>query len=107
MTNTSFADTVRIVATEETERLGFARKTGSVRGHTTPSYTEVEVIGDDGSDAAINVFFDDLDEGFWFAPRLVEFVDHSAGAVISLECADHEHVKEADGSWTQVPKLKH
>ena len=107
MTDIGFADTVRIIATPETERLGLALKTGSVYGHTTPSYTEVEVIGDDGSDAAINVFFDDLDQGFWFAPSLVEFVDHGAGTVVSLQGADREHVRDADGGWTAVPKLKH
>ncbi|MEK6337301.1 MAG: hypothetical protein AABM67_20455 [Acidobacteriota bacterium] len=64
----SFGDNVRIRTSAGTEAKGVAGLVGQVYGQTTPSVTEVEVIGEVTSDCAINVFFKDRDESFWFAP---------------------------------------
>jgi hypothetical protein len=81
----SFGDNVRVRSTPLTERLGFANLVGSVFGETTASVTGVEVIGDSEGNRAINVFFEDRKKGFWFAPELLEFVDHAPGAEIRLD----------------------
>jgi len=66
-------DTARIRSSPETEASGYAGRVGLVHGFTVPSETGVgPVIGEVGDGAAINVHFDDLDEGAWFAPSLVE-----------------------------------
>ena len=94
-------DTVRIRAVPETEALGVAGLTGSVHGQTTPSDMGVSVIGDSAEDYAINVYFDDREEGFWFAPHLVEFVDHAPGTEIGI--GDRRWVRAADGRWLEQP----
>ncbi len=96
---TSFADRVRIKRTEETERLGLAGREGQVFGYTTPSVTDVAVVGILSDDYAVNVHFDELDEGFWFADHLVEQIDHGPGTVISLEGQDAEWVRLPNGEW--------
>ena len=101
-----FGDHVRIRTTEETERLGLAGREGIVFGWTTPSVTGVEVIGAPAEDYAINVNFDDPDEGFWFADDLVEFIDHAAGQVMSLDGIDLEWVRLPNGEWEQRAKGK-
>lgn len=96
---TSFADRVRIKHTEETERLGLAGREGQVFGHTTPSVTEVAVVGTLSEDCAVNVHFEEFDEGYWFTEDLVELVDHAAGTVIAIEGQDTEWVRLPDGKW--------
>ena len=98
---TSFADRVRIKRTEETERLGLAEREGQVFGYTTPSVTDVAVVGILSDDYAVNVHFDELDEGFWFADHLVEQIDHAPGTVISLEGQDAEWVRLPNGEWQE------
>lgn len=71
-----FSDTVRIRATPETERLGYARLVGQVFGETTPSDGAIksdELVGEPEEDFALYVDFEEQ-EGAWFAPQLVEFV---------------------------------
>ncbi|MEO2047331.1 MAG: hypothetical protein ABGX16_12255 [Pirellulales bacterium] len=75
----SFGDNVRILCTPETEGLGLAGLKGEVRGETTPSVMGIEVIGEDKDDFAFNVFIEDRDEAYWFAPDLLEFIDHAVG----------------------------
>ena len=72
----SFGDNVRVRATPATENVGVAGRAGNIHGVTTPSVTGVEVVGGLAGDQAFNVFFDELNKGFWFAPELLEFVDH-------------------------------
>ena len=74
----SFGDNVRIRSSVETESNGFAGLVGQVYGQTTPSVSGVEVIGELESDYAINVFFEDRHESFWFAPRAQK--SHSMGS---------------------------
>ncbi|MEI4505720.1 hypothetical protein WBQ88_06760 [Sphingopyxis sp. CCNWLW253] len=102
---TGFADRVRIRRTEETERLGLAGREGQVFGHTTPSVTDVAVVGTLSEDYAVNVHFDELDEGFWFADDLVEMIDHAPGTVIALEGQDAEWVRLPNGEWQEKSSL--
>ncbi|WP_126421485.1 hypothetical protein [Asticcacaulis excentricus] len=94
----SFGDNVRIASTPETIKLGVAGKNGQVYGITTPSVTGIEMIGQSPKDNAVNVYFEDASEALWFAPELVEFVDHGAGTAV--EIAGQKSVRNTDGSWS-------
>jgi len=97
----SFGDNVRIVKTPETIETGLAGLIGNVSGETTPSITNVEVIGELKEDYAFNVFFDERQEGFWFAPDLLEFIDHAPGTEITLEGVDKKWIRTNDGEWKE------
>src|SRR5260370_42708500 len=84
-TSISFGDNVRIRTTDLTSELKLAGLVGHVYGQTTPCATNVEVIGEIKTDYAVNVYFDDLRESFWFAEDLLEFVDHGPGLEMTLE----------------------
>ena len=99
----SFGDNVRILRTLETERLGIAEMIGNVYGETTPSVTKVEVIGELTSDYAFNVYFDSLDASYWFAPHMLEFVDHAPGTEISVHGSRFKSVRQRDGTWKDIP----
>jgi hypothetical protein len=103
----SFGDNVRIRSTPLTQQLGYADRAGSVCGETTPSVTGVEVIGDVTQDFAINVVFEDDEPkgGIWFAPQLVEFVDHAPGTEIRI--GDTHLVRRADGEWDKIRTSDH
>jgi hypothetical protein len=98
-----FADRVRIMASEETERRNLAGLEGVVYGWTTPSSTGVDVIGDRGEDYAVNVHFEERHESFWFAEHLVELIDHNPGIVVTLDGVDREWVRGPDGEWEERP----
>ena len=102
----SFGDNVRVRSTPLTERMGLANLVGNVFGETTPSVTGVEVIGDSEGSRAINVFFEDRNKGFWFAPELLEFVDHAPGAEIRLDGVPKKWVRSSDGDWTEFDASK-
>src|ERR1700730_4188923 len=93
----SFGDSVRIRSSVETESNGVAGLVGQVYGQTTPSVSSVEVIGELESDYAINVFFEDRHESFWFAPALVEFVDHAPGTEITLDGVAKKWIRTENG----------
>lgn len=97
----AFGDKVRIRHLPETESKGLAGLVGNVYGQTTPSVTGVEVIGELTSDYAINVFFEDRDESFWFAPALVEFVDHAPGMEVTLDGVPKKWVRTETGDWRE------
>ena len=97
--NVSLFDNVRILTTKETEEAMVAGLAGQVYGVTTPSVTGVEVIGSPSDDHAINVHFDELDENYWFAPDLVEFLDHAPGTEINLDGVDKRWIRMENGSW--------
>lgn len=97
-------DHVRIRRTPETEAAGYAGLAGAVHGFTTPSVTEVPVIGGAADDYALDVYFEDRDEGAWFAPGLVEFVDHGAGTEITIGAnPTKKFVRNAQGGWDELP----
>lgn len=102
-TNIYFGDNVRILRSPETERLGIADTVGNVYGETTPSDTHVEVIGKLLSDYALNVYFDSLKRSYWFAPEMLEFVDHAPGTEVHVHGSPFKSVRQRDGSWKDVP----
>lgn len=73
-------DPVRIVRSPATVAAGYADRTGICYGFTTPSITEVEVIGPGQVDDALGVSFDD-GTTVWFDPSLVAVVDVNVGQV--------------------------
>ena len=97
----SFGDTVRVRTTSVTKDAELAGLVGTVYGETTPSVTGVDVIGELEADYAINVYFEEKGAGVWFEPRLLEFVDHGAGAEIQLEGVTKKWVRSEDGEWVE------
>ena len=97
----SFGDNVRVLPTIRTEEQGVAGLLGQVYGWTTPSVTGVEVIGEVHDDYAINVFFADRNESFWFTAELLEFVDHAPGTEISLKGDLKKWVRTEAGEWIE------
>jgi hypothetical protein len=95
-------DNVRVRSTPETGPLGLARKIGQVNGHTTPSVTCIKYIGETRQDLAFNVFFKDRNEAFWFAPELLEFVDHAPGTEIQV--GSTKWVRTEFGEWKKIKK---
>jgi hypothetical protein len=98
----SFGDNVRVLETPETTRLGIARRVGNVYGETTPSVTNVEVIGEVTDDYALNVVFEELAKDLWLAPALLEFVDHAPGSEMWVQGSPTKSVRQADGSWLEM-----
>jgi hypothetical protein len=97
----SFGDHVRVLSTEATQQLGVASLTGIVYGETMPYTMGIDVIGELTSDYAINVYFDNLQRSFWFAPELLELVDHAAGTEITLKGVSKKWTKTAAGQWQE------
>jgi len=97
----TFGDRVRIRTSPETESKGVAGLIGQVYGQTTPSVTGVEAIGELTEDYAVNVFFKDRNESFWFAPMLVEFVDHAPGTEIRLDGIAKKWTRTEAGDWRE------
>jgi hypothetical protein len=95
----TFGDTVRVLDTPAARARSIAGLSGEVFGHTTPSMTRVQVIGDLLSDYALAVHFKHLGESLWFAPELLEFVDHNAGTVVTI--GTQKLVRQSDGSWLE------
>jgi hypothetical protein len=75
---------------------------GNVFGETVPSSSGVTVIGDPTEDYALNVFFEDRRQGFWFAENLLEFLDHSPGATIRLDGVPKQWVRQESGAWAEM-----
>jgi hypothetical protein len=98
MTRPDLGDHVRIVSVPLTEELGYAGREGTCFGFTTPSITGVSVIGETSDDLALSVSFEGSD-AIWFAPELVEFLDHGAGTVAKV--GNHTYVRTADGDWAE------
>ena len=97
----TFGDNITIRSTPETEAAGFAGKTGSVSGFTTPSVTGVRVLGATDEDYALAVMFDDQSlPDTWFAEELVEFRDHGVGTEIRI--GNMKAVRAEDGSWIET-----
>jgi xanthosine utilization system XapX-like protein len=67
------ASHVRVRSTPETEKLGLAGLLGEVMGETIPSSSGVdEVVGGNDADYAVNAWFEERREQFWFHPDLLE-----------------------------------
>jgi hypothetical protein len=75
-----------------------------VLGESIPSSSGVgPVIGDRGENLALSVFFDDTEEQEWFAPHLVEFIDHGGAQTMGLD-GGPAFARGADGTWREVPE---
>jgi hypothetical protein len=95
----SFGDNVRVASTPLTTSLNLAGLSGAVYGETTPSVTGVEVIGEATGDYVINVQLDSRDESLWFAPDLLEFIDHAPGT--EIEIGNKRLVRSESGEWVE------
>jgi len=96
----TFGDKVRIRSTDATEARGVAGQTGIAYGYTTPSVTGVEVIGNPSEDYAVSVGIEGLNEQFWFAEDLLEFVNHGAGT--TMEVGGRRFIRDEHGEWREV-----
>jgi len=94
-----FGDVVRIKRTPVTEAAQLAGLCGHVFGETTPSIGNVQVIGQNDADFALMVTLDERDESHWFAPDLLELVDHGAGSEITLDGVSGKLVRTETGEW--------
>jgi hypothetical protein len=97
----TFGNKVRIKRTPETEGKGLADKEGVVYGHSTPSMMDIEVIGKTKNDFAINLYFEDLEDSYWFDEGLIETVDNGNGSVITLDGVDKKWTKDSNGNWIE------
>jgi hypothetical protein len=89
-------------STPLTNELGLAGLTGQVFGFTVPSSSRMEdVIGDQTKDFALNAYFEDRQEGFWFSEDLLEFVDHGPGGEMIITGAPTKWVRSPSGEWTE------
>jgi hypothetical protein len=100
----SFGDRVRIASDPAAIDAGFAGRLGVIYGYTTPSVTSVDVIGDSDVDLAYNVGFEEDGVDAWFAPGLVELVDHSPGLEITI--GDKRLVRDETSEWREPPKRR-
>ena len=93
-------DAVRIRTTPETVAAGYADRTGTCYGFTTPSITGVQIVGPALTDEALNVGFDDGSSA-WFDPSVVAFVDVNAGQVAIV--GGKRFVRGPTGGWVEAP----
>jgi hypothetical protein len=99
-----FGDKARVATAPATVAAGVAGKTGIVSGVTTPSITNVTVIGDLVADVAICVMFEETRQDVWLTPDLVEVLDHNPGTTMTFDGVPLTYVREADGNWKEVPR---
>lgn len=97
----SFGNKVKIRDSPETQEKGLAGKIGEVRGQTTPSMMDFEIIGTPKDDFAVNVYFDDLDTSYWFDAELLETIDDGQGTVITLDGVNNKWTKGQNGEWIE------
>ncbi len=96
---TDFGDRVRVKESPETRAAGIAGLEGDIYGVTTPSVTNVEVVGGAPDDCAFNVSFESRKETFWIRPDLVEVLHHNAG--MEMVVGNIRAVRQPDGNWIE------
>jgi hypothetical protein len=96
-----FGNKVIVKSSPETEANGLVGKTGEIYGHTTPTVTGVEVIGKTDKDFALNVYFEDIKESFWFDEDLIQQLDNGDGTEITLDGVDKKWTKDSTGNWIE------
>lgn len=96
----NLGDRVRIAATPETRATGWAGREGTYCGFTTPSVTEIEVIGR-RDDLGYNVLFDNEQDDAWFDPSLVERLGFDPDGTVVF--GDKRFRRAADGDWIPDP----
>jgi hypothetical protein len=97
----SFGDNVRVRATPETAARGLADATGQVQGVTTPSVTNVDVVGGSAEDCAFAVELQGRG-AIWFSPNVLEVVDHAPGTEITIKGVAKKWTRAVDGSWIET-----
>lgn len=100
MRRVDVGDIVRILSAPETVAAGYANRTGTCYGLTTPSVTGVEVIGSAVEDDALSIHFADGSSA-WFARSLVAFVDVDSGQMMRI--GEKWFVRTPDGDWVESP----
>jgi hypothetical protein len=94
----SFGDRVRIRATDATVEAGLAGQVGTVFGLTTPSLGFVDdIVGDPIDDVAVNVNLEQGHGSVWFAPSLLEFLDHTPG--LEIRIGEKGFMRTESGEW--------
>ncbi len=73
---------------------------GIINGRTTPSVTNVDVVGKATKDLAIAVTLVAQTKQLWFAEEVLEFVDHGAGTIV--EAQGRKLIRDEHGSWREV-----
>jgi len=96
-----FGDNVVIRSTPETEAAGVSGLRGQVYGLTKPSVTGVTVVGSSTSDFAVNVYFKERDDSFWFAPAVVDLVDHGPGTEVRIAGVAKKWTRTEEGEWRE------
>lgn len=89
--------------TSLTIRLGVAGRVGTVIGWTTPSVTDVTVIGTSPQDRAFAVTLEGAIVSEWFVQEPVKRVDHGSGMVIQI--GDRVIERNAIGEWIDGPQV--
>ncbi len=67
-------DVVLVANTPATREIGAAGMHGTILRAATPSTSEIEPVGTRFSDAAVNIFVDELEKPYWFYADMVSKV---------------------------------
>ena len=94
-----FGDYVKFVDNEKTRAAGVALKEGVCVGFTTPSVSNIEIIGDIEIDYAICVELKDNSEIIWATQNLLEFIGYGEGQV--MEIGNIRVTRRSDGNWKE------
>lgn len=101
MRRPDIGDIVQILRAPDTIAAGFADRTGTCHGFTTPSVTGVDVIGPGERDEALYVTLDD-GTAAWFDASLVTFLDVDAGQTAVI--GSQRFVRLPSGEWVKEPE---
>lgn len=102
----SFGNQVKVKNSSKTETLKLAGKIGVIYGQTMPSVSNVKIIGNPNLETAINVYFEDINESFWFDSDLLEEIDNGVESEITLDGVDKKWIKEENGNWREKNTTK-
>ena len=102
----SFGYSVRVRTTPLTEERGLAGQIGQVCGETTPSVTNIKIVGEIREDFAVADMFEGSSEVYWLAVELLEFIDLAAGTEIELRGVPKKWVRTETGEWVETSSGK-
>jgi len=101
MAQLAFGDNVRVRASPETTERHLAGLIGQIQGVTTPSVTNVDVVGGLAEDCAFAVEIKNKGPAIWFSPDLLELVDHAPGTEITINGVAKKWTRAAGGCWIE------
>ena len=99
-------DVVRINRNELTEKAGVAGFIGAVNGFSTPSCSDLNVIGDEADKCAVKLHLEVQQKDIWINPELLKHVDHAAGTVVHINGLSKKMQRNSSGEWIEVMKAK-